>query len=544
MIKVTIYLLFLLSFDSSGAGTHHLSSLLLPSPATPPLAANAEIYVDGTSGSDANPGTQARPFKTIKKASQLIAANRPYNIPTIVTINPGIYREFIQISGTDPNVGPAVTFQASQAGQVVISGSDVWAGWQRDPANPSRYAHAWPFRWGNCTVPSGGPSVQPIVLRREMIFVNGKLLNQVLSGTQTEPGSFYIDEANGRAYIWPPAGTDLATSTVEVATRAQLLESYRVPHLTLSGLVFEHASSCISTPQRSAVALVDATDQLIEDSSIEWNNWIGLTLFGVTNSTARETAVNHNGEMGIDGYKLKNISMEGVETSYNNWRGAWGHFVTWETGGAKFLLLHGGVFNNYTAIGNQGRGIWFDTDNMDITIDHAFLAQNLVGGIDLEANMGPFAIQDSRICNNQREGVQNNDSESVRLVGNVIYNNQKGQIMIFGGSEPRAGINWETHAAFEATSGKWFLSGNTIMGADAKQPVYETLLFPGQVPGDFLTTLSSDYNTWFNPQNRSAFHMGPNQDVDFPAWQSLSSQDKHSNFASPPIDPVTLCTAP
>jgi hypothetical protein len=300
----------------------------------------------------------------------------------------------------------------------------------------------------------------------------------------------------------------------------------------------------MSTPQRSAVAIVGATDQLLEDSRIQWNNWTGLVLYNVTSSSARRVTVNNNGELGIDGFQLKDLTMEDVEASYNNWRGGWGHFVTWETGGAKFLFTHGAIFTNYKAVSNQGRGIWFDTDNIDISIDHAFLAQNLVGGIDLEANMGPFTIQDSRMCNNLQEGIQNNVSESVHLIGNVIYNNQRGQIMVFGGSEPRLGTNWETHAAFAATAGKWSLSGNTIVGTNAKQPVYETLLFANQSPGSFLTTLTADYNTWFNAQSQSVFHMGPAQDVDFLRWQSLSGQDKHSRFISPSIDPATVCAAP
>jgi Right handed beta helix region len=505
---------------------------------------SAEIYVDGTSGEDANPGTKSRPVKTIGRATQMAMANLSSQIPTVITIGPGVYREFVQISGTDPSEGASVTFQGAKAGAVVISGSDVWTNWELDPASPGRYSHEWPFRWGSCTVPPGGPALQEIVLRREMIFVNGELLKQVLSPSQMKEGAFYIDEAGGRAYVWPTTGTNMATATVEVSTRPQLFQSYRVPHLTLSGLVFEHANSCISSPQRSAVTLVDATDEILENSVIEWNNWIGLTLFNVYESVARGIEVNYNGEIGVDGYKLKNLTVDDVVASYNNWRGAWGNFVTFETGGAKLLLLHGGVFKNYTAVGNQGRGIWFDTDNIDITIDHAFLAENLVGGIDLEANMGPFAIQDSRICNNAREGIQNNDTESVRLIGNVIYNNQKGQIMVFGGSEPRRGTNWETHAAFAATSGNWSLSGNTIVGTDSKQLVYETLLFAGQVPGSFLATLSSDDNTWFNSRNESVFHMGPNHDVDFSGWQSLSGQDKHSRFAPPTTDVAAVCAAP
>jgi hypothetical protein len=121
--------------------------------------------------------------------------------------------------------------------------------------------------------------------------------------------------------------------------------------------------------------------------------------------------VNNNGELGIDGYQNKDITLDEVETSFNNWRGGWAHFMAWETGGAKFLLTHGGTFTSYQAIGNQGRGIWFDTDNLDIDIEQGFFAKNQVNGILLEANMGPFAISDSKICQNNQGGIVTNHSQ-------------------------------------------------------------------------------------------------------------------------------------
>jgi hypothetical protein len=541
MTNIAICIVFLFSLGSNGVPDLSARSSLV-SPALP-AAAPVEIFVDGSSGLDANPGTRVKPLKTISRAAVIASANHWNNIPTTITINPGIYRELVQISGTDPNVGTPVTFQASTIGSVIISGSDVWTGWQEESATPGRYAHSWPYAWGTCTVPASWPSLKEIVLRREMVFVNGKLLVQVLSSDQMREGTFYIDEIAKLVHIWPAGVSDIATAVVEVAVRPQLFGSYQVPHLVVRGVVFEHANSCMSTPQRSAVAIVGATDQLLEDSTIQWNNWTGLVLYNVTSSSARRVKVNNNGELGIDGFQMKDLTMEDVEASYNNWRGAWGQFLNWETGGAKFLFTHGAVFKNYKAVSNQGRGIWFDTDNLDITFDQAYLAHNMVNGILLEANMGPFSITNSRICGNYQGGIVTNQTESVALTGNVIFDNTASQIAVYGASGQRMGTNWETREKFTAVAQKWSLFRNTIVGVGASQFLFAI----HQSSTIFFGSLSSDTNTWYNAATGNAFQFdtdGHPWNGDFSRWQSVTKQDPRSTFGPPQVDPATLCAAP
>jgi len=470
-------------------------------------------------------------------------ANQQNKIATTITINPGIYREFIQIAGASATIGAAITFQAAKAGTVIISGSDLWSGWKQDPANSHRFLHSWPFQWGSCTVPPGWPALQEIVLRREMIFVNGKLLTQVLSLDQVVEGSFFADESSGQVYMWPSGISDISTAAVEVAVRPQLFQSYQVPHLTVNGLMFENANSCISTPQRAAVAIVGATDEMLENSAILWNNWTGLTLFNVTSSVAQGITANNNGELGIDGYRIKDLTMEDVEASYNNWRGAWGNFLTWETGGAKFLLLHGGVFRNYKAIGNQGRGIWFDTDNLAITLDKAFLSQNRMNGILMEANMGPIAITNSRVCGNYQGGVVANQSASVELTGNLLYGNQLAQIAVYGGTGPRTGTNWETGAKFSAASQNWSFLQDMIVGNTSDQLSFTI----HQSSTVFINSLTSDNNNWYNSANQTTFQFDPVntvQNMNLPSWRSTTGQDKNSTAVPPETDPAALCTAP
>ena len=515
-----------------------------------PANNSIEIFVDANSGLDTNPGTPDRPVKTVGQAAQMAMFNRRKGVSTVVTIRAGTYREFIQLTSGGPETGASMTFRAAQTGTVILSGSEAWTDWHVDPKNSEIYVHPWQYRWGLCEHPHGWPAIKDVGLRREMIFVNGTAMMQVLSRDEMKVGSFFVDEANGIAYLWPPEHTNMSAAQTEAAVRPGVFESNAVSHLTLSGLIFEHANSCVSTKPNAAVIISGGTDNAVEDTVIRWNNWIGFEYWSTTNSAARRLLVNWNGEMGINGFRLKNATFEDVETSHNNWRGAQGQFTGWEPSGGKFLRTHGATFRNYTAIENQGRGMWFDTDNTDIVIDHSTIQGNLAGGIDLEASVGPLTIQNSRICGNLKEGIQGNQTDNISLVGNVIYNNAKSEIMVANVQVPRTGTNWETKQPFSAASDHWVLSRNTIVGADPKQFVYGTLMLPNQGSGTALSTMKSDDNVWFNPQTPNAFEIEPGiadrpaKILTFAQWQSTTGQDAHSKFAAPERDPAALCAAP
>ena len=295
------------------------------------------VFVDATSGSDSNPGNSSRPFKTIGRAAELAVANSRRNLATTITVNPGTYRESIEIAGSTPDVGAPITIQASKNSAVIISGSDQWTGWQADPQDPGTYVHPWTYSWGAGETPKGFPAMDPIVLRRELIFVNGKLLTQVLSRNQMSEGSFFVDDSNGRVSIWPPSGTDVTTADVEVSVRPKLFESHRLSGLTLRGLAFEHANPGVAMRPAAAVAIFNGTNELVEGRTMSWNNWIGFLYNNVSNSTARRVTANYNGGVGMSGFRFKNVTIEDVQTSHNNWRGALGQFRDWEPAGGKFL---------------------------------------------------------------------------------------------------------------------------------------------------------------------------------------------------------------
>ena len=76
------------------------------------------IYYVSNSGSDANPGTQSQPWKTIQKAANSLIAGQLVNVAT------GTYNERVQVSRSGA-AGAPITFQAN--GTVVTQGFTITA---------------------------------------------------------------------------------------------------------------------------------------------------------------------------------------------------------------------------------------------------------------------------------------------------------------------------------------------------------------------------------------------------------------------------------
>jgi hypothetical protein len=472
---------------------------------------------------DSNPGTERLPLKTVGRAAEIAAATNAAGVTATVVIHPGIYREAVAVRAERAT---PVTFQAAETGTVILSGSDVWTGWQ--PWRVGVYRHAWPFRWGLAAIPAHWPVMQEIVRRREMIFVNGRLLTQALAQSAMTEATFYVDEPAGWVYIWPAAGTEMAKSTVEVAIRPTIFKASGA-NITIRGVTFEQAATFLDD---SAVDISGGSYILVEDTKYLWNNWGGLDIEDSTNATVRRSVANHNGGRGISDWRNRHLLFEDDETSFNNWRGAWGGFFDWAMGGIKNMRAHGGVWRRHKAVGNQAYGLWFDWDNQDVVVEDSTFCDNQLPGVFLEASQGPIRVARSTFCNNARDGVFGNGAEYVTLQNNVFYHNGVSQIEA-GGSQVRHGVDdWETKQARELRDQHWTLCGNVAVGGvrGAQEPGW-ALMVPDW-PW-FLTTLKSSGNTWWNSERSAIFRFAGSRDLDLAAWQRLTHQDADSVFADP-----------
>jgi hypothetical protein len=506
------------------------------------------VYVDGSSGLDTNVGTSSRPLQSLPAATRIASQNYIHGVSTSVMIQPGVYREAVSMNASTASPSASVSFVAVKPGTVVVSGADVWNGWIANPSNPGEYTHPWIFQWGPCNIPKDWPAIPSVVDRREIIFVNDVLLKQVMSPGDLSEGMFYVDEASRQIRIHPPAGTNMATATVEVGVRPHLFNVHGISNFTLSGLTFTKAATCLPG---GSVELFDSSNDRIENSVFDWNNWQGLVLHNVSNLQISGVRASHNGGSGLSGYQIKNMNLKDTETSFNNWRGAWGNFYYFSQAGTKVLRVHDSAFRNFRAFGNQTSGLWFDSDDANILIENSYLSSNQFNGLLLEANQGPITINSTRICQNKAEGVRVLDSDGVVIQGSLLYANKGSQILADGRQKSRSDHDWETKSTYTAKLKSLTLIGNTVVGIGPDQMLFKTFHVDADSATTMFSTLVSNSNNWYNSATSRVFQYDPElsggrkvHNLDLTGWQSFTAQDKNSKFSPPQQDPAEACANP
>lgn len=499
----------------------------------------ATLWVDTSKGSDSNPGTQQLPLKTIGAAAALAMANNQASIGTKVIINPGTYREAVTLQFGPTVTSLPMTFEAATNGTVVVSGADVWTGWQAYSKNPSMYTMAWPYQWGLCAVDSGVPPFEEnIVLRREMIFVNGTPLTQVLSQSAMVVGTFYADEKGGTVYIWPPTGTNMATATVEVSTRPSLFMIEDMSNIVLRGLTFQDAGSCYVG--EAVGTTYGTTNVLFDTDNFYWNNGMGLFLAETTYVTVQNSVAEHNGRNGTADNRLKYGLYQNNTASYNNWRGSQGAYYSWGNAGAHFVEAHDDTVQNYILFFNETFGAHWDTDNADITANGIIAAENLGAAAFVEKSEGPITISSSYMCNgnpsagNTTVGFDLRNSEQVTLNSDTLAGNVETFLVegVAGGIQV---TNWETGQVYNLISQNFSSTNNIFVNGQAQQLVLDSYL-GGSDWTTFQSTLVSDYNTWWNGTQTNPFILPVPTNyntTNFAGWQGWTLQDQHSLYQAP-----------
>lgn len=504
-----------------------LCAVSLAYPQALPGDIRSHLHVNGSHplASDTNPGTAELPLQTIHRAAQVAAANHTQHVGTRIVIYPGTYRESITLDLRGAPTDAPIVFEATEPGTVIISGSEVWTDWAK-VAGANVYTHPWPYRWGLSANPWEDEHIAlaPIVRRREMLFVDGTALDQVLSASALTARSFYIAEDKGLIYVALPGKVDMRQAVIEVSTREYTFAAYGANNLTLRGLTFQHASS---TVQESAVRIVDAAQITIEDCQFIWNNWIGLGAWNTAHLLVRRNVANDNGGLGMTLWKIAYLLLEDNDTSQNNWRGARGGFYGWAVAGIKSLRIHHGIYRRHRAGHNLARGFWLDYDNTDIRIEAAWVCRNALDGMFIEASQGPVLLKDSTMCHNKKgAGILSTNSRTVTLEGNVVYNNYGPQIKVNGDRE-RQVTDWQTGEQMVLSMAEWTLRHNIIVTH-----------LPGQLLIDvppwqhFLQSLTGEGNLWYHPVHSQVFKVGGSI-LDFSGWQAITGQDVGSRFAAP-----------
>ena len=500
------------------------------------------IYVDGSSGSDSNPGTVTSPFKTVQAAINKANISNRASVGIKVIVNPGVYREYVSIGSYNVTSAP-LTVEAASRGTALISGSELLTGWTQESANI--YSTSWTADLGVCPIPNGWPTnFAPIARRPEMVFVDGIPLTQTMSYAELVPGTFFVDETANTMFVSPGTSTNMATAVVEAAKRTQTLSVSGRTNVVLRGLVFRHAANCMNS---SSAAINGSNNVLVDGVQALWNNWGGFGVFNSSNVTVQNSVASYNGGVGFTSTKDQSTLFNSSESDYNNWRGAQAAYYDWAMGGTKFFQMRSTTVQNHISYNNQAQGLWFDTDNKNILIDNATLSGNTQAALQIERNEGPITLQNSHLCFSG-QGVNVLTSSDLTVKNNTFYNNSgtnkyQADIYLAGQAGGKIITDWQTGQSYDLFTTGMVLSGNTFQDSSVGQLVFGTYL-GGTDWTSFWTTLKASDNTWFNSATTSAFKIPNGKTVNLAGWQSAISSDYSSTWAPPATSPAATCSAP
>ena len=500
----------------------------------------AYIYVDTATGSDSNSGTQQKPLKTIGKAASMAETNNQSGIGSRVTINPGTYRESITLTKNNKDTSLPITFEAATNGTVIVSGATVYSGWGTYSLNNSIYTNSWTNNWGECPQLSTCPYQQNIMMRQEMVAVNGAILTQVMSLGQMLQSTFYVDENANQIYVWPKSGTNMGTATVEIASTPTLFTIQNKTNIVVRGLTFQYANSC-----RGAAAVVvqgSSNNILFDTDTFQWNNAQGLAIENPTTYFTVENSISqHNGDAGFQESQTKYGLWQSDTTSYNNWRGAQAGYYACNTGGLHAWEVHDDTINGLTVSFNQAYGIHWDTDNANISTSGINATSNLMSGLFVEKDEGPVTFSGAYVCHQNSAmavgGLVLRNSEGVSLTNSVLMDNLPNQITVIGILGGISVTNWETGKTTNLYTQNFTNQSNTIQGNNSSQGLFKDSYLDGTDWTNFQTTLKSSSNTWWNSQNSTTEFVVPTPKKgskdSFSGWQGATSQDSNSSFKQP-----------
>lgn len=472
-------------------------------------------------------------------------------------LTPGLYREEIVLE--KDNDTPLI-IESAMPGEAVLCGSDLWTGWTPAPDLPGAWQAAWPHRWGWFANPWPRSLPMPVPgFRRELAFLDGLPLRQVLEPDELDPGCYLVHEATSRLILRPPGdGPAPDRAPVEVSIRPlhgnHLLHVLHARSITLRGLVFRHASHPLES---GALCLDHSRDILIEECVFEWNNSGGLEFAHASDITVRRVRADHNGTIGIGAHFLDRIALEDVSACYNNWRGErWG-VTGWFTAGLKFLDVNDVSACRVRTDHNRAIGFWLDTDISRTRIEDLSACDNWEEGMHLEAADGPIHVARATICRNRKAGLAGRDCDGVRLEDCLIANNVGAQIEIKGelprgeadaeqfrgrgktrDQHRRLPRDWSIHRCNIGTllAGHRPLLAIELKGIN-QSPERAALLHEG-----FTGTLRSEDNTWFAPPGAPAFPGTAQTALDLQRWSALHNLDHHSRWAKEPFEDGCLAS--
>ncbi len=504
--------------------------------------AAATWFVDGQAQAarDANPGTEAAPWKTIARAGRA-----PELKPgDQVLIRSGVYRETIDIAVSGEPDRPIV-FAAAPGARVVIKGSEMVKGrWSRlgdDKSVKEPFPHAlrrvWKIalgeeffsdarfagayadrskRWVSQVFLDDDHPLQ--MIGPDPIYRSDEYDRRAVIGkglADMIPQSFFFDAAEDILYI--DIGGEPAWFAIEVGVRGFAVTATKVHDVVIRGLEMRHNRQ--PGGQWPLAAIGECQRVSIEDCRIRFADFCGLGIHRSKDCAVRRCDLSSNGCTGLALGLTEDCAVEDCTLLFNNYRrfcGDWG-----VAAGMKNIPgnRRTAVRRCEAAFNVDGEGIWFDTDNEDIRILDNVVHHNDDCGIFFEINKGGGVIAGNLVYGNRGRGIYVSGSQKTWVVHNTVVENASGiVVMTRGKDEPPKDVR-----VLDNLLVRNYIAGETV--ARGSDLTLETSTDPAvrAALGTF-----ADYNVYASGGWAPSMRHNWNDDNPLARWQAAFGQDPHS----------------
>jgi parallel beta-helix repeat protein len=363
------------------------------------------LFVSSSQGSDANPGTQAQPLRTVAAAVKAASSGQ-----TIV-LRAGTYHEDVFVPAkllTIENYpGEAVWFDGSTPVTNWTKQGSTWVstGWT------AQFDHSASFTKGS---DAGGfvNSNYPMAAWPDQMFVDGSQLDQVAAGTTPGPGQFAVDyNADTLTIGSDPSGHSVRASDLEKAFTV-------AGSVTMRGFGVRRYATPL--PDIGTVFLGGSMGgNLLQNLVVEDNATQGVGV-SVSRTTVDHVTTNDNGMTGLMANTSNNLVVENSVLDGNNTQ----HFNSAPSaGGMKIGRTNGVIIKNNEVEHNIGiDGIWTDITTMNFQIVGNTVADNH-GPYGIITELSDGGIVADNTVSGARYGYTAFDTGDVQIYNNTFTNN-------------------------------------------------------------------------------------------------------------------------
>lgn len=394
-----------------------------------PVPSNA-VFV-ATNGSDSNPGTKAKPLRSIERAVELSKANGT------VVLRGGSYHQSVFVT---PRTN--LTIQPYLDEEVWLDGAQAVSGWT---ASGSAWVkNGWThFFDSSPTYTKGAPDgtqpgwqwlnpARPMAAHPDQVWIDGKALTQVGSRSAVKSGTFYVDRSAKQLVI----GSNPTGKKVEASTLSKAL-TIRATGSEIRGIgVRRYATSVPEmgtvTADMPGITLTDIT--IIDNATTGFYTW-------ATDVTLNRVTVARNGLLGAGASQADGLEVNEMLSAGNN---AQGFNRAPVSGAFKVTRSRGVEVTSSSFINNQGQGPWFDESVYDITFTDNDVYGNSGYGVVIELSE-KVVIANNLIARSGMPGLFITNSGNVNIWNNTISANADRNISITQDERRASNVNTPGH---------------------------------------------------------------------------------------------------